>query len=172
MKKIIPDNGFTLVEVLMALVVLMFGILAIASMQIMAMKGNTKAREATEGSTMGQFYVEQLLSYSLDHNNLRAGSHFQRRESDDTVTLSPTDDIQFTKVPNQPLEEIAWTVENVDDVDGDGNFDEENDTHIDDNIIDDVEATVKKITVQIKLRDSSGVLRTTTLTTQKNSIQF
>ena len=62
----IQENGFTLVEVLIAITIFAFGILGVASMQIAAMKGNTSARDLTEASTVGSDQLEKLMLSSYD----------------------------------------------------------------------------------------------------------
>ncbi len=60
-------DGFSLLEVLIALTILSIGILGVASMQISATKGNTSARGMTEAATIGQQQLELLLSYDYGH---------------------------------------------------------------------------------------------------------
>jgi len=62
----IRDNGFTLLEVLLAITILSFGLLAVASMQVAAMKGNTHARGTTEGSTVVVDQLEKLMALTYD----------------------------------------------------------------------------------------------------------
>ncbi len=45
------DRGFTLLEVIVAIAILTFGLLAVASMQIGAIQGNSFAGRVTEGTT-------------------------------------------------------------------------------------------------------------------------
>ena len=62
----IRDNGFTLLEVLLAITILSFGLLAVASMQVAALKGNTHARGVTEGSAVVVDRLEKLMALSYD----------------------------------------------------------------------------------------------------------
>lgn len=56
------EDGFTLLEVLIALAILAFGLLAVASMQGAAIKGNSQARGITEAAACAQDRVEKLMS--------------------------------------------------------------------------------------------------------------
>jgi type IV pilus assembly protein PilV len=55
-------SGFTLIEVMLSVMVLSVGLLAIGSMQIKAINGNTHATRLTEGSTWAQNMIERLMS--------------------------------------------------------------------------------------------------------------
>jgi type IV pilus assembly protein PilV len=53
-------KGFTLLEVMIALVILAVGLLGLASLQIMAIKSNSYGQQMTVASTMAQNQLEQL----------------------------------------------------------------------------------------------------------------
>jgi type IV pilus assembly protein PilV len=53
-------KGFTLLEVMIALVILAVGLLGLASLQVMAIKGNSYGQEMTVASTLAQNQLEQL----------------------------------------------------------------------------------------------------------------
>lgn len=59
------ERGFTLLEVIMAVSILTIGLLAVASMQISAMKGNTISMNYTESTEMVQDRVEKLIIRDL-----------------------------------------------------------------------------------------------------------
>ena len=71
MNKIIKDNqnGFTMIEILIATLVFAIGILGVAIMQISAIKGNSFASGLTEASTLAQDKMEELMM--LDYNDLK-----------------------------------------------------------------------------------------------------
>lgn len=66
----IYEQGFSLIEVLIALVVFSVGILAVASMQITSTGGNAKARYISEATNWGMDKMEDLLSRSYDDSAL------------------------------------------------------------------------------------------------------
>ena len=68
------DQGFTLIEVLMALAIFSIGILAVGSMQLKSTGGSTNARILTEASIWGQDRVETLMSCSYTDPNLDLGN--------------------------------------------------------------------------------------------------
>lgn len=104
MNDIHNTDGFTLIEVLIAMVILSIGILTLYTMQIGAIKGNSKARTLTEIANIAQNQMEQILT-------------------DDFA------DVQNTTVGGTPpVNSINWTVtewrtDGVDN-DGDGKKDE------------------------------------------------
>ena len=64
------DKGFTLVEVVIALSILSIGLLAIASMQILAIHVNSTANNMTEGTTWAQDKLEELLALPFTDSDL------------------------------------------------------------------------------------------------------
>ncbi len=59
--------GFTLIEIMIAITIFAIGILAVAAMQIGAVKGNSSASGLTEATMAAQNRMEQLMS--LNYNN-------------------------------------------------------------------------------------------------------
>lgn len=64
------DAGFTLIEVLIALMVFSFGILSMGLMQLGAIKGNSVANHLTEATAFGSDQIEQMLSWDYDDDRL------------------------------------------------------------------------------------------------------
>ncbi|OGR03625.1 MAG: hypothetical protein A2520_06890 [Deltaproteobacteria bacterium RIFOXYD12_FULL_53_23] len=64
------QKGFTLVEVLVAIMVLTIGILGVAAMQITSMGGNTLAVRITKASTWGGDTIETLMGRAYTHADL------------------------------------------------------------------------------------------------------
>ena len=56
------EEGYTLVEVLIALGILGFGLLAVATMQVTAIKTNSRASEMSQALTLAQAKVEELMN--------------------------------------------------------------------------------------------------------------
>jgi type IV pilus modification protein PilV len=65
-------NGFTLIEVMIALVVLLLGMLGVMGMQYYAVSGNTQSRELRTATSLSQELIEQLRS--TPYLNLAAGN--------------------------------------------------------------------------------------------------
>ena len=64
MPKLKKQEGYTLVEILIAITVLAFGLLAVATMQVTAIKTNAIASGISQGLTLGQAKVEELMNMS------------------------------------------------------------------------------------------------------------
>jgi type IV pilus assembly protein PilV len=62
--------GFTLIEVMIALTIFSVGLLAVYSMQISSIKGNSLARASTENMNAAVAKVEQLMSLPYEHDLL------------------------------------------------------------------------------------------------------
>ena len=62
MKRVKQEEGYTLVEVLIALGILGFGLLAVATMQVTAIKTNSRASGLSQGLTLAQAKAEELMN--------------------------------------------------------------------------------------------------------------
>ncbi len=63
------DLGYTLIEVMIAMTIFSYGMLAIASLLISSIEGNTNAAEVTDISSMATQRLELLMSLYYDPNN-------------------------------------------------------------------------------------------------------
>ena len=71
MKKLITHHpslitnkaGFTLIEALIAVLILAIGLLGVALMQVTTITGNTFSREMSTATTLGQDMLEKLISF-------------------------------------------------------------------------------------------------------------
>jgi len=76
-KKKVCDNqlGFTLLEVLIAISILTVGLLGVAQMQIMGIKGNYFSGNTTAALTLAEEKMEDLLGKSYTDAELTNGNH-------------------------------------------------------------------------------------------------
>lgn len=65
------QRGFTLIEVMVALVVLAIGLLAVAGMQVISIQSNTGNRDVTEASTLALDKIEFLKVLPVDDDRLK-----------------------------------------------------------------------------------------------------
>lgn len=66
----IGNQGYTLIEVLIAIAIFSIGFLAVAAMQTTSVKGNASARRATEATALAENQIERLLELPYDDNDL------------------------------------------------------------------------------------------------------
>ncbi len=78
-RKASKEKGFTLLEVIIAVSVLTFGLLAVASMQATAIRGNYLSGNLTGASTLAGDRVEKLLSMGYSDADLDVGDHSNSR---------------------------------------------------------------------------------------------
>ena len=71
--------GLTLIEVLVALVLVSIGLLGIAGLQAKAIGANRTARLQTEATALAAGILEQMRLLPFDHPYLAAGTTAQRR---------------------------------------------------------------------------------------------
>lgn len=64
------ESGFSLLEVLIAIMIFAVGMLAVAGLQTTSISGNLIARETTASAALGQAAIERLLSLPYDHPEL------------------------------------------------------------------------------------------------------
>ena len=69
------EEGFTLLEVMVALSILMVGLLGLATMQMASIKGNFFASRVTEGSALASDRLEKLFALPYTDADLDAGTH-------------------------------------------------------------------------------------------------
>ena len=69
------QEGFTIIEVLLAMAIFLIGILAVLMMHIKAINTNSGARGVTLNYTWAMDKVEELLRLPYDNADLVAGTH-------------------------------------------------------------------------------------------------
>ena len=74
-KKARNGEGYTLIEILIAIAILSVGLLAIATMQISSIRVNDTARRMTRRATIAQDRLEYLMSLKYTHAVLTSGAH-------------------------------------------------------------------------------------------------
>ena len=94
------DEGFTLVEVMIGMAIFLIGFLAVGSMQLAAVNGNTGAREATEAATRATSQLETLIALPYDSivsgGPETDGAYTVSWEVDDNLPLPNTKTITVT----------------------------------------------------------------------------
>lgn len=92
MKRIADPSGFTLIEVMITILVIVVGLLGVAGVAITVINGNTLAKEMTTATTLAQDKIEELKSTS--YANITTGSDTQ--QSIYTRTWAVTSDSPVT----------------------------------------------------------------------------
>ncbi len=69
------EQGFTLIEVMIAITIFAIGLLAVVSMQVTSIKGNSYSRRTTEGSNLAFGKLEELAGFSYTDPDLTSGFH-------------------------------------------------------------------------------------------------
>lgn len=120
----IDNKGFSLIEALVALVVLAIGLLAVGLMQIGAMKANTNALGRTDGVAVAQSALDRLRALPLDDADLQDGGGTNDGiagldDGEDGSGTNPDSDELTITGPNGRDYEVFWNVV-VNDDDNDG----------------------------------------------------
>jgi len=67
--------GFTLIEIMIAVVILMFGLLVVGSMQISAIRGNYMSGNTSMAISLAGEKMEELINKDYSKADLTAGNH-------------------------------------------------------------------------------------------------
>ena len=70
------EAGFTIVEILIAIVILTVGLLAMANMHVLAMFVNSSAKNVTESTALAQSRMEELMRLKFDNPAMAPTSGF------------------------------------------------------------------------------------------------
>lgn len=100
------QKGFTLIEVLIGLVILAVGLLAIAGMQMTAVKGNFFSHHLTQASYVAQDRLEFLDNLPIDSLELLSGSY----DDGTTIIAGVVFNRTYTVNINGNLRTIIYTV--------------------------------------------------------------
>jgi type IV pilus assembly protein PilV len=92
------ENGYTLVEFLIALTLFAIGILAVASMQISGIQGNATSKWLTQASTRTADRIEQLIPLAFDDADLTAGHHGDIVDGIYTISWAVTDNALLNNI--------------------------------------------------------------------------
>ena len=103
------QNGFTLLEVIIALCIFSIGLLAVASMQMSAIKGNHFSGTLTEATNWAADQMETLMSLPYDADpDLVAGDHTSPQEDIYTIAWNVLDDATTNNTKTITIT-VAWT---------------------------------------------------------------
>lgn len=93
------DAGYTLMELMIALMILAIGVMGIWSMQGVAIKSNSTARKITETAVLGSDQFEKLMRLPYDDAVLTPGTTTTRNEGNYSVTWTVSAlDVPITNV--------------------------------------------------------------------------
>ena len=91
MRRLKDPGGFTLLEVMITVVILAIGLLGLAGLQIVAIKGNSFGQQMSVASTLAQNQLEQLRQ--IPYASLSDGSS----DGNDTYTEA-VNGVSYTRV--------------------------------------------------------------------------
>jgi type IV pilus assembly protein PilV len=116
------NQGFTLIEIMIAMVIFVVGMLSVAALQTSATKGNTSANRSTRAFTWCSDRMEVLMSLPYIDTSLNAGEH---SESGDAEIITQTSDGidndydgRIDEAGESGAVSIMWTVADNDGVTG------------------------------------------------------
>ncbi|MCI5125050.1 MAG: prepilin-type N-terminal cleavage/methylation domain-containing protein [Candidatus Electrothrix sp. AR5] len=111
-ENIIRQDGFTLIETMVAMVVFTIGILGLFGMQSSAIKENLLANSITSGSAWAMDRVEQLLNLSYDHIDLEVSAQCADLLDDQikTAILKAKAKGTIDQSIGRPIYDVYWVV--------------------------------------------------------------
>ena len=87
MRKFSNDKGFTLIEVMIAIFILVVGLLGVAGVAVTVINGNAFSKEITTATTLAQDKMEELKN--TRYSNITSGSDTQESIYTRTWTSTP-----------------------------------------------------------------------------------
>ncbi len=117
------ENGFTLLEVLIAMVILAIGLLGMAQLQVLSLRNNTSAYQRSIASWMAHDMIERIRSnpqeaydgsYDSDLTDLQAGSVTDCTAATCTSTLLAAYDLKQWKTAANYLSELPSSRASID----------------------------------------------------------
>jgi len=91
------NQGYTLIEVLIAMAIFAIGFLSLASIQIKSITQNASARMYTEATTMAVESLERLIALPYEHSDLNQGDSLHSTTTGGyTIEWNVRDDIPVT----------------------------------------------------------------------------
>lgn len=121
MLRIKQNNGFTLIEVMITMLVLTIGMSAMAVMQLQAMKGNKTAFSRTSANSIALTFLEELKRLPFDDTNLNAGNVLNAGEAPPGGTPTPALADHLYVPANFPAITNMFQVSGNDIIDSTGN---------------------------------------------------
>lgn len=101
------QSGFTLIEALIAMIILSFGLIAVTNLMLVAATSNTVANQSTAATSIASRELERLKALSFIDPGLAAGGNV---ESDETGFFRNPDDA----VPGVGAIHTRWEIHDVD----------------------------------------------------------
>lgn len=101
------ESGFTLIEALVAMVILSIGIFSLYSMQLTSIHGNTKASRITTAATWNMDQVEQIVG--MDYSDAIISGADSRDSPDGQYTVS------WTVADDEPIPNVKTITVQVKD---------------------------------------------------------
>jgi type IV pilus modification protein PilV len=97
-RKYRDNNGFTMIEVLVAIILIVIGILSVISLSIMVIKGNLQSKRTTIATTIAQEKIEDLIRQGHDAIATAATVTTRIGNADYRVLVSAQDDTPVDSV--------------------------------------------------------------------------
>lgn len=121
MKNVIQNvDGFTLVELLVAMTLLTIGIFSVISMQVTAIKSNSIANRLSTASALAQETMDDIMAWSISDTTLNASTtnavyDLNGPDSGTNITVSSagTFSATYTTTINTPVAGVTRIVVNV-----------------------------------------------------------
>ena len=104
------NEGFTLIEIMIALVILSIGLMALAGMQVSAIKGNAFSKRMTTAVSIAEQIIEQIKN--MPYDNIQSQSSSQINQSDLNFTS------QIIVANNSPVNNTKTVTVTVTWIDG------------------------------------------------------
>jgi Tfp pilus assembly protein PilV len=104
------SDAFTLIEVMVALIILIVGLMGLATLQLAAIKSNSFSSEMTYATMLGQQQAEYLKSLPFTDPNLQPGSNNSIQQTGKGVQYTISWAVSADNIPATNMRTIAISV--------------------------------------------------------------
>ena len=101
------QEGFTLVEVMVAVTIFAIGLLALAAVQLQTIQGNSHSQGMTQATALGQGLIETMLGLDYDDPLLAAGAHEDASDPRYTLKWTVVDELHLANTKTIAVE-VSW----------------------------------------------------------------
>ena len=117
MKYLMKSKGFTLIEMLVALVILSFALLALAGLMVTTTRNNSFGGRITEAATFAQDKLEEFRAISwgnvLSGNDNKTGSHNLNYQRNWNVVTGPDGNLKTITISINWIDRNPHTIQLV-----------------------------------------------------------
>ena len=101
------QDGFTIIELLISMVILVVGILTLQLLQITAIKGNYSSKKISEATNLAENKIEELVNLNYNDGDLAEGLYVETQDGYD-ISWDVSDDAEVNGTKTLAIS-VTWS---------------------------------------------------------------